>query len=165
MKKNRQTKLLVLDEIDIGIIKELQTDARQSYLSLGKKIGASEGTIRNRVKSQLKNEIMKLKAVLNPTKLGFDFSCILGLEVAIEKLSEAEATLAKNPNVYFLAACTGTYDLIAFLLFHNTQEFDNFMMNNIAKLPGIRRSQTFVNMRLAKTPWNNDVPISKLPES
>ena len=162
MKKSHKTKVVLLDEIDKSIIRELQIDARQSYLGLGKKIGASEGTVRNRVKSELKNEIMRLKAVLNPAKLGFDFSCIVGLEVAIEKLGEAESMLAKSPNVYFLAACTGPYDLIAILIFHNTHEFDSFMREGIAKLPGIRRTQTFVNMRMVKTPWNDDVSIGKL---
>lgn len=164
MKKYRKPKLPLLDEIDKGIIQELQIDARQSYSSLGKKIGASEGTIRNRVKSELKSEIIRLKAVLNPVRLGFDFSCIIGLEIAIEKLNEAELLLAKSPNVYFLATCTGAYDLIAILIFRNTHEFDNFIRDSIAKLPGIKRTQTFVNMCLIKTPWNDDVAISKLLE-
>ena len=74
MKKYRKSKLHALDDLDQSIIQELQVDARQSYLSLGKKIGASEGTIRNRVKSALKGEVIKLKAVLNPSKIGFDFT-------------------------------------------------------------------------------------------
>lgn len=165
MKRYRKAKSLFLDEIDRGIIVELQADAGQSYLGIGKKIGASEGTIRNRVNSHLGNGLFKLKAVLNPVKLGLDFSCILGLEIAIEKLNEAEALLAESPHVYFLASCTGTYDLIAVLLFQNTNDFDIFMRESIAKLPGIKRSQTFVNMRLTKTPWTNDLEVNKLLKS
>lgn len=162
MKKYRKAKTHLLDEIDKSIIHELQADARQSYLSLGKKIGASEGTVRNRVKAELKSGVMKLKAVVNPEKIGLDFSCILGLEIAIEKLNEAEALLAKSPSVYFLASCTGTYDLLAILLFRNTHDFDNFMRENIAKLPGIKRSQTFVTMRMSKTPWNDGIELSNV---
>ncbi len=162
MKKYRKAKTPLLDEIDKSIIQELQTDARQSYLSLGKKIGASEGTVRNRVRAELNSGALKLKAVLNPEKIGLEFSCILGLEIAIEKLNEAESLLAKNPNVYFLASCTGTYDLLAILFFRNTHDFDNFMRENIAKLPGIKRSQTFVTMRMAKTPWNDGIELNKV---
>src|SRR5512137_490850 len=153
MKKYRKPKLSLLDEIDKSIIEELQLDARQSYLSLGKKIGASEGTIRNRVKLGLDKEIIKLKAVVNPTKIGFEFSCVVGLEIAIEKLREAAVALAKHPNVYFLVGCTGAFDLIAMLIFRNTNELDDFMKDTAARLPGIRRTQTFVNMTLIKAPW------------
>lgn len=164
MRKYRKTKLPVLDEIDKGIINQLQSDARQSYLSLGEKIGASEGTIRNRVKNLLKAETIKFKAVVNPEKIGFNFSCVVGLEVAIEKLDEAGARLAENPHVYFLVRCTGTFDLLAILVFHDTSEFDKFMRANIARLPGIKRTQTFVNMSLIKSPWVDNVDIKKLLE-
>ena len=165
MKKYRKTKQPLLDEIDKSIIEELQFDAKQSYLSLGRKIGASEGTIRNRVKLGLEKGIIKVKAVINPTKIGFEFSCMLGLEIAIEKLREAGAALAKHPNVYFLVGTTGTFDLIAMLFFRNTNELDDFMKDTIAKLPGIRRTQTFVNMTLIKTPWLDNLELKKLLET
>jgi Lrp/AsnC family transcriptional regulator for asnA, asnC and gidA len=165
MKKYRKTKLPTLDEIDDSIIQELQIDARQSYMGLGRKIGASEGTIRNRVKKLLKREIIKLKAVINPAKIGFDFGCVVGLEIAIEKLGEAGIELAGNPNVYYLVGCTGAFDLLAILMFRNTSEFDIFMRETIARLPGIKRTQTFVNMSLIKTPWVDNVDIKKLLES
>jgi DNA-binding Lrp family transcriptional regulator len=100
-KPYRKKKPPILDDLDTQIIQELQKDARQSYLSLGQKIGASEGTVRNRVSMELKKELIKLKAVLNPAKLGFNLSCWVGLEVDIDKLGEAEAILAESPNVYF----------------------------------------------------------------
>jgi Lrp/AsnC family transcriptional regulator, regulator for asnA, asnC and gidA len=164
-KMYRRKKPPILDDLDQKIIQELQQDARQSYLSLGQKIGASEGTIRNRVALELKKELIKLKAVLNPPKLGFNFSCVVGIEVSIDKLTEAEMTLAESPNVYFLSGCTGTFDLMAILIFRDTQEFDKFTRNTLAKLPGIKRTQTFVNMRVIKNPWISDVDITRLLES
>jgi Lrp/AsnC family transcriptional regulator for asnA, asnC and gidA len=165
MSQYRRKKKPILDELDEKIIGKLQIDARQSYLSLGQKIGASEGTIRNRVALEIKKEIIKLKAVLNPVKLGFNFSCVMGLEIAIDKLTEAETILAESPNVYYLSGCTGAFDLIAILIFRDTTEFDKFTINKIAKLPGIRRTQTFVNMRVIKNPWVNDVDIAELLDS
>lgn len=164
MKKYRRAKLPVLDEIDKSIIQELQIDAQQSYISLKAKIGASEGTVRNRVKKLLKKEIIGIKAVLNPVKVGFDFSCIIGLEIAIEKLREAGEILTTNPNVYFLVGCTGDFDLLAILFFRNTSEFDAFMGQTIAKLPGIKRSRTFVSMTPMKAPWTNNLDVKKLFE-
>ena len=164
MKKYRKAKLPVLDEIDTNIIMELQKDARESYLSIAQKIGVSEGTVRNRVTLELKRGIIKLKAAVDPTKLGFDFTCIIGLEIAIEKLREAGNALAANPNVYLLVGCTGNFDIIAFLIFKNTTEFEKCLRDQIAKLPGIIRSHTFVNTSLMKIPWNDDIALKKLLE-
>jgi Lrp/AsnC family transcriptional regulator for asnA, asnC and gidA len=155
----------VLDDLDQKIIRELQSDGRQSYLKLGKKVGASEGTIRNRIRAGQKQGLINIKAVLDPPKLGFDFSCVLGLEIALDDLAEAEEFLAKSPNVYYLSDCAGTFDLIAIVIFRNTLDFDKFMKTKIARLPGIRRTQTFVNMRIIKKPWINDPDVITLLES
>lgn len=161
----QKKKPLNLDELDQKIIQELQKDGRQSFLSLGKKLDASEGTIRNRVSAQLAKEVISLKAVLNPTKLGFNFSCIVGFEIAIDHLTEAESRLNESPNVAFLVTCTGSYDLIAFLIFRDAAELDKFMREKVARLPGIKRTQTFVNMSVSKSPWQNQIDIIKLLES
>jgi DNA-binding Lrp family transcriptional regulator len=117
------------------------------------------------IRTELKKELINIKAVLNPPKLGFDFSCVLGLEIAIDNLAEAEELLAQSPNVYFLSGCTGTFDLIAIVMFRKPLDFDKFMKTRVAKLPGIGRTQTFVNMRIVKKPWIDDPNIIKLLES
>jgi Lrp/AsnC family transcriptional regulator for asnA, asnC and gidA len=165
MARYQKKKPLIIDDLDQKIIQELQVDGRQSFLSLGKKLDASEGTIRNRVSAQLKKEVISLKAVLNPLKFGFNFSCIVGFEIAIDQLTQAESMLTESPNVYFLVTCTGSYDLIAFLIFRDAAELDRFMRDKVARLPGIKRTQTFVNMNVAKSPWQNQIDISKLLES
>ncbi len=162
MARYKKKKPSIIDDLDQKIIQELQSDGRQSFLSLGKKLDASEGTIRNRVSAQLKKEIIYLKAIINPLKLGFTFSCIVGFEIAIDQLGEAESKLTESPNVYFLVTCTGSYDLIAFLIFRDAAELDKFMRDKVARLPGIKRTQTFVNMNVAKSPWMEQINITKL---
>jgi DNA-binding Lrp family transcriptional regulator len=157
-------KSLSLDDLDRKIIKELGVDARQSYLDLGKKLHASEGTIRYRLRLILKRGIIKLKAVLDPSILGFDFSCVMGIEIDIAKLSEAASILEKNPHVNFLSRCTGSFDIFSILIFRNTRDFDQFMDETISKLPGLKRTQTFVNMRVFKASWMSDMNIDQLLE-
>jgi Lrp/AsnC family transcriptional regulator, regulator for asnA, asnC and gidA len=165
MARYQKNKPLILDDLDQRIIQELQADGRQSFLSLAKKLDASEGTIRNRVSAQLKKEVISLKAVINPTKLGYNFSCIVGFEIAIDHLTEAESRLTKSPNVAFLVTCTGSFDLIAYLIFRDAAELDRFMREKVARLPGIKRTQTFVNMSVTKSPWLNQIDISELLEA
>lgn len=39
------------------------------------------------------------------------------------------------------------------------------MREKVARLPGIKRTQTFVNMSVSKSPWLNQIDITKLLES
>jgi Lrp/AsnC family transcriptional regulator, regulator for asnA, asnC and gidA len=165
MKEYHRKKPLWPDDLDQKIIQALQIDARESYLSLGQKLGASEGTVRNRVRAAQQKKVIKLKAVVNPTRLGLNFSCTVGLEIDINRLSAAQAMLAESPNVLFLSSCTGVFDLFALMWFRNSAEFDQFMRHTISQLPGIKRTQTFVNMQVFKDFWSADIDIRRLLET
>jgi DNA-binding Lrp family transcriptional regulator len=162
MKRNRRKNIPLLDELDKSIIEELQKDARQSYYSLGLKLQVSEGTIRNRIDSELKKEVMTLQAVIKPLKIGLNFTCVMGLEIAVDKLRIAGTELAKCPNVYFLVGCTGDFDFLAFLVFKDATGFEQFMTDVISVIPGIKKCRTFVSTSLVKTPWNDTVAIRQL---
>jgi Lrp/AsnC family transcriptional regulator for asnA, asnC and gidA len=157
MVRKRKRSNEIIDDLDNKIIRELQHDARKSFLSIGKTVGASEVTVKNRVNALLKRKLISLQAVINPLNFGYDFLCIIGLEIAIENLPEAELILSKNPNVYFLAGCTGVFDVFAILLLKNSREYNKFLSEVIAKLPGIKRSQTFVILHMVKNPWDENI--------
>lgn len=55
----RQSNRLSLDEIDIRLIKELQTDSRQSMRSLSSKVGASTPTVASKIQRLLQNGAIK----------------------------------------------------------------------------------------------------------
>lgn len=152
----------MLDELGRKIIKELQNDARQSFREIGRKLKVSEGTIRNRVKSLVANETMKISAIPNPEKLGFNFMCVMCIEVKVGTAEKVEQLLIKNPNVYYLCGCTGTYDIIGVFLFKTPHEFDEFVKNIIAKIPEINRTSTFVVMHVSRSPWEHNLDVTEL---
>lgn len=153
--KGKRT-LTLFDELDKQIIRELQIDGRQSNITIGKKITTSEGTIRNRSRQLLKKEFVKIMATLNLQNLGFDLSCIIGLEVDIEHLPEVEKIIARSPYILFLANSTGAYDLMGLALFRGLKELDKFMKGTIYKLPGIKKTETFIMWSVIKNSWIND---------
>lgn len=153
------------DRIDQAIFNELQADGRQSYREVARKIGVTEGTVRNRVRDLLKNNVMKMRAVIDPVKLGYQFVCVMGMEVRLADLEQVGEKLAQSPNVYYLAHATGRFDLITILLFHTAQELAGFVRENISKMPGITRTETFVNMNIVKSPWLNGFDLAELLKS
>jgi Lrp/AsnC family transcriptional regulator for asnA, asnC and gidA len=155
----------MLDELGQKIVEELQTDARQSYREIGRKLRVSEGTVRNRVKGMLNANIIKISAVPNPARLGLAFMCIMGIEVKVGTVASVEERLTKCPNVYYLCGCTGDIDIIGIFLFHSPSEFDDFVKNQIAGIPEIIRTRTFVVMHISRSPWEHNLDVAALCQS
>jgi Lrp/AsnC family transcriptional regulator for asnA, asnC and gidA len=152
----------MIDELDYKIIQELQEDGRQSYVELGNKLGIVEGTVRKRVKALIDKNTIKIVAVLNVGELGYRFICTMGLQVRMADLRKVANTLAQNPNVCYLAFVTGRYDLMARIVARSTEEISQFIEQEISAIPGILRSETFVNLDTIKGGWAgaDDVKIS-----
>jgi Lrp/AsnC family transcriptional regulator for asnA, asnC and gidA len=155
----------MLDELAQDIIKELQDDARQSFREIGRKLKVSEGTVRNRVRSLVTSQTMKISALPNPAKLGLNFMCMMCIEVKVGAAELVEEKLVKSSNVYYLCGCTGTYDIIGLFMFHTPAEFDQFVKNVIAKIPEITRTSTFVVMHVSRGPWEHNLDVSELGKS
>ena len=152
----------MLDELGQNIIKELQEDARQSFREIGRKLKVSEGTVRNRVKSLVNSNTMKISAVPNPEQLGLHFICVMCIEVKVGTAEKVEQLLIKSPNVYYLCGCTGNFDIIGLFLFHIPHEFDEFVKNVIANIPDITRTTTFVVMHISQSPWTHNFDVTAL---
>lgn len=155
----------MLDKLGQNIIKELQDDARQSFREIGRKLDVSEGTVRNRVKSLINSDTMKISAIPNPEKLGLNFVCVMCIEVKVGAAEKVEQALIKSPNVYYLSGCTGTYDIIGIFMFRAPHDFDEFVKNVIAKIPEITRTSTFVVMHVSRSPWEHNLDVAALAQS
>lgn len=140
----------MIDELDQKLILELQRDGRQSYSDLGKMFGVAEGTMRKRLKSLIKRDIIKVVAVPNMRELGYTFISIVGIQVRMAELNKVRENLSQNPAVCQLAWVTGRYDLIAIVVTRSTREFADFMANELSTIPAVVRTETFVSLGMVK---------------
>ena len=61
----------------------------------------------------------------------------------------------------FLTFVTGRYDLVAIVLTHSPQELSQFIEKELSVIPGILRTETFVNLDIIKGTWP-ELDISQL---
>ena len=155
----------MLDELDLKLIAELRKDGRQSYTALAEKLEVTEGTIRNRVKGLLGDNILQIVAVSNPFEIGYNFISIMGLQVRVADLRPVADTLSAKPNVCYLAFVTGRYDLIAMVITRTSQELSNFIENEVSVIPGVLRTETFINLDIIKGEWPAALDIVELIRS
>jgi len=139
-----------MDELDRGLITELAKDARQSSAELSRKLGVSETTIRRRIQHLEENGTITFTATLNPAKLGYSISAIIALEVELGSIDKISESLALCPNVRYVSLCTGNHDIFIGTWFHSSGELTQFVKDYLAKVPGIRKSETFVILDVKK---------------
>lgn len=136
-----------LDPTDQALIKELQRDGRQSNVELAKKLGLSEGAIRHRIRKLMERRLIRVVAVEDPVAGGRRTHVVICLRVEIKRLEQVAASLAGMPELSFVYVTSGPYDIVAVAFFESDAELHDFLTTNVARMPGILRTETFHIMR------------------
>ena len=140
----------IMDNVDLKLIQELQKDGRLTHVDLARKLGVVEGTIRGRIKQLVGKKIIKIMAIPNLRELGYNMISIIGIQVIMAELRGIADLLSKKRNVCYLAFIAGRYDLIAFVVARSPEELSQFIEKEISAIPGIVRTETFVNLDVIK---------------
>src|SRR3989344_1022030 len=70
-----------LDRLDIRIISLLQDDGMATNAGIARQVGVSEETVRRRVKRLMEDKYIKVIALPDPAKLGFNSEVLIGIQV------------------------------------------------------------------------------------
>jgi Lrp/AsnC family leucine-responsive transcriptional regulator len=119
--------ILKLDEKDRKILHELDVDARQSYSKIGKKVGLSIPSVRDRIKSLMDREILLgYLAVINTEKIGYTFFNIY-LKTHFPSWEEEQSFiefLKNHPNVGWFATFSGTWTMKTGIIAKDRNHFE-----------------------------------------
>jgi len=109
-----------LDEVDLGIIRALQRDARTNFADIAKDCGVSVDTISKRFKRLLKSKVARGTTVLlNPKSFGFDCVASFGIRVDYPHVQEVVDYIRKIPDVVFCTQSMGRHNLFAIAVLRN----------------------------------------------
>lgn len=139
-----------LDQLDFDLILELQQDSRQSNAKLAKQLGVSEATVRRRVRRLVQEQFIKITAVPDPFKVGFDTVAFMGLRVQLAKLDGVAAALAAKPCVHYVGLATGRYDIIIWVILPSAGDLAKFLKEEVAMIDGIVSTETMMNLEIRK---------------
>ena len=140
----------MVDELDKRLIAELARDARQASTELSRKLGVSDTTIRHRIYSLQKRRIITTTIVPDAFKLGYSVIALIALQVDLGSIDSIAEALSDHPSVHYIAECTGSHDMLIGVWLHSTQELTQFVKGLLSKLPGIRKSETFLILNVHK---------------
>lgn len=143
------SKVSTLDDVSKAIIEQLQEDGRRPYATIGKAVGLSEAAVRQRVSKLLETGVMQIVAVTDPMQVGFNREAMIGVEVDgdIELVAEV---IEKMPEVDYLVITAGSFDILLEVVCEDDEALLNVINHKIRALPGVRRTETFMYLKLRK---------------
>lgn len=132
-----------VDELDLGILKRLQIDARRSFRSVAVELSVSERTIRERVKRLAANRVIRIEAVSDIESFGLHANAYIGITVGEGLADEVGDALVGREDVVQVTRTLGEFDFIAVVLSADRKSLIEGVFAEIATLRGVRRAELF----------------------
>ena len=146
------------DTLDLRLIQEMEAGETQTQAELGRKLGASEATIRRRQHRLREKGAIRIGTIPNLSALAYDLVANLGLNVAFEHRPAILASLTEDVDVRYVASCTGRYELLVVFAGRSREDLSKFL-ERLTATPGVLHIETFVNLKTYKNrPWIIDTP-------
>ena len=139
-----------IDSLDSQLIDLLMQDANISSTVLAKQLNVSSSTIRRRMKTLLEQGIIRIIASPDLTKVGLPVVAFISYEVSHEKIKSVLESLSKIPQVAWVAATSGRFNVRSVLWLGSTEELYTLIESVIGKIDGILRSETSICLQIEK---------------
>ena len=139
-----------MDELDRRIIELLQVNGRASNARIARDVGVSEGTVRRRLRRLVQDETIRVVAVPDPEKMGFNTVALIGIQADPDKIDDVAEGLSELAETQYVSLTTGSFDIFIWVALPSSEELGNFLRRKVGITPGIRRTETFVNLAIRK---------------
>lgn len=104
----------------------------------------SSRTVNNRIKAMTEGGFINIRAVVNPEAIGYGVLADIYLEVEPGRVREIAELVAKFPQATYVACATGDSDVSISLRVRTIEELFHFVDQKLGKIPGVRRTQSYV---------------------
>ncbi len=151
----------LLDDIDWKILAELQHDGRMTNVELSRRVGISAPPCLRRVRALEEAGIIRgYRTLLDEKALGYDVVafCFVSLQSqATGAIVDFQDRVARWEMVRECWILSGDIDFILKCVSPDLRAFQDFVMNELTKLPGVAGVKTALTIRVAK-----DAPLVPL---
>jgi DNA-binding Lrp family transcriptional regulator len=135
---------------DAELMAELARDGRASYSDLARATHWHESTVRRRIEELRAAGVLYLDVDIDETPFGIGTQATLFMSVTPARLASAGDALARHPEVPFVAATTGTSNLMATVLCRDEQDLYRYLTERVAGLDGVSAVEVAPTIRIIK---------------
>lgn len=138
-----------LDELDLGIVRELQLDGRRAFREIARNLAVPEATVRTRFKRLQDQGIVEILAFTDPSKLGHAKLALLFVKVAPPNHDAVVDTLSGWTEVSYLSTLVGASDICVQVLCRDDESLWA-LQQQVRSLPGVEQVQTSQEVKVHK---------------
>jgi DNA-binding Lrp family transcriptional regulator len=135
---------------DRALLDLLALDGRTPYPVLAAGTGSSESAVRRRVEALRATGALFFDLDVPAAVLGYGAEARLWMSVAPGMLAAVGEAVARHPEVTFVAATTGTTNLMAAAVCRTTADLYRYLTERLGALEGIREVETAPVLRVVK---------------
>ena len=139
-----------VNEAEDSIFVPLSQDARQSNREIARRLGISEGTVRQRLNKMLQAGDIQLQVVCNPAALRLDTGAIAHITTLSRYTDEVLEELQQLESISFLAEVTGEANIFAGAHASSPQELGDLWNDQILSIRGVRSVRVQLLVSTAK---------------
>jgi Lrp/AsnC family transcriptional regulator for asnA, asnC and gidA len=143
-----------LDRVDRQMVSLLQKDGRMPIVTIAKELGISETTARSRLKRLLADDVIKVVAVSNPIRLGFEIIGNIKLSIDLKKKDAILQALKNIDALNYVALTTGGNDIDIEFIAGSLSEFKTLVFERISQIDGVNSVETSLIVEIIKDTWD-----------
>jgi DNA-binding Lrp family transcriptional regulator len=144
------------DELDRLILQELQKDARISNAELARRVELSPPATMARIRRLEESGLIQGYTTIVDRKLaGYDLLCFVSVSLQVhdtKQLFDFRNAIREIPRVLECHHITGEYDYLLKVVAHDTNDLEDFLVNQLTPAPGVARIHTSVVLSETKPP-------------
>lgn len=139
-----------LDAIDLKIMEALREDGRIAFAQIAERLNVSPGMIRMRYNRMVEMGYLKVVAITNPLRMGYEAMAMIGIRTEGQKMLDVAEKIAALDEVVYLIITSGRYDIMAEVFCRDRADLLLFITEKLYGIDGIRETESFIQLKIVK---------------
>ncbi len=144
----KKLEIIKIDGIDKILLNGLMQNARMSINQFAKLVGISGAAVHQRIKKLEKSGLIEGSQItINPRQLGYTTLAFVG--IYLDKAMNNPSAVSQLKKINEVIEChytTGDWSVLVKILCKDNEHLMNLLNNQIQKIPGISRTETFISL-------------------
>ncbi|HET9015298.1 MAG TPA: Lrp/AsnC family transcriptional regulator [Thermomicrobiaceae bacterium] len=142
-----------LDEADRAIIQALQEDGRLPVSVVAQVVGLPTTTVRRRINRMRDDGTLQIVAIADHERLGLPVHVIMRIQSDVASGDSVGHALDVLDEVRWVAMVAGQSDYLIEAFFASNAHLHAFLVDVLARIPGIQRTETMAVVNLSKNSY------------
>ena len=139
-----------LDTIDLKIMEALREDGRIAFAQIAEQLNVSPGMIRMRYNRMVEMGYLKVVAITNPLRMGYEAMAMIGIRTEGKRMLEVAEQVAAFEEVVYLVVTSGRYDIMVEVFCRDHADLLRFITEKLYSIEGIRETESFLQLKIVK---------------